>query len=770
MKKILSFLFVIVLSLCMTIAATAATEKNLSSSLGNSLTDEEIEKGFEYALMSGSDASEIAIYGFDADILGTDVVIPETIHGIKVTHIYGGGVFGWKKLTSLTIPDSVTSIGKGAFKKCKKLTSITIGNGVTSIGSCAFDDTAWYNSQPDGDVYAGKVYYRYKGTMPNNTSVSIKDGTKSIVDSAFKGCTGLTSITIPDSVMSIGCYAFKDCTGLTKVSWNAESIKHIWEYYDMFSNAGTSGEGIDVTFGDNVKYIPSYLFYAYEETPKIKTVTIGNSVTSIGDSAFKNCTGLTKINWNAENVEEDFEYDYVFSNAGISGDGIDIVFGDSVKVIPDSAFRKANVKSIIIGNSVTSIGSYAFYGCTGITSITIPDSVTSIGGYAFAGTSWYSSQPDGDVYAGKFYYKYKGTMLANTKVTIKDGTKGIVDSAFRSCTGLTNITIPDGVTSIGDRAFEDCTRLTSITVPDSVTSIGDFAFDQCTRLANITIPNNVTSIGRYAFYGCTGLTSATLGANIKIIRSGTFYGCKGLENVTIPQNVRVISESAFQGCSGMKTMTFESRQISIGNYAFGYDENDIPYEGFTIKGYEHSSAEVYALLNGFDFVSLDKEEHVHFYTVKTYVQPTCLSIGYEVRACSCGDTYTVTLPALGHTDEDNDGICDRCEEKLPDKEEHVHYYTVKTYVQPTCLSIGYEVRACSCGDTYTVTLPALGHTDEDNDGVCDRCEEKLAAQPEEPTEPDTPSDDKNNDNAFVAFFKQIIELLKKLFNLLGKRA
>ena len=362
--------------------------------------------------------------------------------GDSVTSI-GQSVFSdCTGLTSVTIGNSVTSIGQSAFWSCTGLTSVTIPDSVTSIGSSAFYNTAWYNNQSAGLVFAGKVAYKYKGTMPSNTSILLKEGTLGIADSAFEGCTGLTSITIP------------------------------------------------------------------------------NSVTSIGYEAFLGCTGLTSI------------------------------------TIPDS---------------VTSIGGGAFFGCTGLTSITIPDSVTSIGGGAFDNTLWYDDQPDGLVYAGKVAYTYKGTMPSNTSIVLEEGTLCIADYAFEGCTGLTSITIPDSVTSIGSSAFLGCTGLTSVTIGGSVTSIGSSAFRNCTGLTRVTIPDSVTSIGEHAFQNCTGLTSITIGGSVTSIGSTAFYGCKGLTSITIPNSVTSIDSYAFFYCTGLTSIKFNGtieqwNAISKGSY------------------------------------------------------------------------------------------------------------------------------------------------------------------------------------------------------------
>lgn len=162
----------------------------------------------------------------------TNITIPDSVKYIGKQVFYG-----CTGLTSITIPNGVTSIGLDAFHGCTGLTSVTIPNSVTNIGKDAFYNTAWYNNQPDGLVYAGKVAYKYKGTMPSNTSIVLNEGTLGIAGSAFKSCTGLTSVTIPNGVTSIGPQVFFRCSGLTSITfngtreqWNVISKGNQWDY------------------------------------------------------------------------------------------------------------------------------------------------------------------------------------------------------------------------------------------------------------------------------------------------------------------------------------------------------------------------------------------------------------------------------------------------------------------------------------------------------------------------------------------------------------
>ena len=500
----------------------------------------------------------------DCNLIG-DIAIPEMLNGKKVTEIGNFAFSGCDELTSVTIPNSVTSIGDRAFYRCDGLTSITIPDSVTSIG-----------------------------------------------DESFRSCIGLTSVTIGNSVTRFGDWAFGGCDGLTNIYYNAKAVSNylLSSSSNVFYGAGDSGTGVSVVFGNSVENIPAYLFdgcegltsvtignsvtsigeSAFSGCEGLTSVTIGNSVTSIGDSAFNGCNRLTTIYYNAEAVNDLSSWSNVFHNAGSSGTGISVVFGDTVKKIPAWLFHDCGgLTSVTIGNSVTSIGDSAFDGCDGLTSVTIGNSVTSFGNGVFSDCGGLTSVYINDVanwckisFASELsnpLYFAKNLYLNNvlvTNLTISDSVTSIGNFAFSGCDGLTSITIPDSVTSIGDSAFEGCEGLTSVTIGSSVTSIGDSVFEGCEGLTTIYYnakAANVLLSSSDVFYNAgsfgTGI-SVVFGDTVEKIPARLFYDCDRLTSVTIGNSVTSIEDFAFYNCNGLTSVTIESSVTRIGDHAFGY--------------------------------------------------------------------------------------------------------------------------------------------------------------------------------------------------------
>ena len=312
------------------------------------------------------------------------------------------------------------------------------------------------------------------------------------------------------------------------------AVTYRGSYYNSYSNEYSGEVKIpeSVTYSGDTYSVTSIGGNAFYECSSLTSVEIPNSVTSIGISAFWGCSSLT---------------------------------------------------SVEIPNSVTSIGNYAFRFCSNLTSVELPNSMASIGKYAFSGTAWYNNQPDGVIYVGKVLYTYKGTMPANTSITIEDGTVLISPYAFDGCDGLTSVEIPNSVTSIGDYAFQACSSLTSIELPNSVTSIGFGAFAGCSSLTSVEIPNSVTSIGAAAFAYCSSLTSIVVAPNNPkydsrdncnaIIESESNTLIAGCPNTTIPNSVTSIGYGAFGYCSSLTSVVIPNSVTSIGDHAFESCEN-----------------------------------------------------------------------------------------------------------------------------------------------------------------------------------------------------
>ena len=361
---------------------------------------------------------------------------------------------GDKELTSITIPNSVTGIGDYTFSGCSSLTSITIPNSVTSIGYKAFDGCSSLTSVTIPNSITSIGDYTFSGCS-SLTSITIPNSVTSIGRYAFYGCSSLTSITIPNSVTSIEWNAFRDCSGL-------KSVKVSNKYcYDYFKNLGVP----DITFivstpkeyeeaqqlaatklaiDSNSKYASKDGLCLIDNGKLILFIgkdlteyTIPDSVTSIGSGAFKDCSSLKSVkvaNKDCYDYFKDNVANITFYGANASDDGRCLILDGKLE-----RFSAKGVAEYTIPESITSIGDYAFKGCSSLKSITIPNSVTSIGGGAFEG-----------------------------------------------CRSLTSITIPNGVTEIGNSVFNGCSSLTSITIPNSVTGIGRYAFARCSGLTSIT--------------------------------------------------------------------------------------------------------------------------------------------------------------------------------------------------------------------------------------------------------------------------------------------
>lgn len=425
------------------------------------------------------------------------VTIPST-----VTTIQDYAFNNCSRLESITLPNSVTSIGFRAFENCYNLKSAVIGNNVTSMGSYAF------------------------ASCTKLSSVKIGSKLTTLNDYAFYNCYSLTSIVIPGNIKTIGTDAFAYCSSLKNVTLSSGVT-------DIYSRAFIYTAIQSLVIPDSVKTIGTYAFYY---TP-ISRLTLGTGVTTINSYAFAN-SRIAKLVI-PDNVK--YIYSYAFEGCHYLDE---VVIGDGVERVYSYTFKNCeNLKTIQLGSNVKTLEYYCF-SYTGLTSIVIPDTVTTIGEGIFTGCK------------------------NLTSVTVGKGVSYIPSRFLYGCTSVKTVVLSEGLEEIYEYAFNNCTALENIIIPSTVTMIGSYAFYNCTSLEEIKIPENVTIINGYVFYKCTSLKGLELGSRLISIGNNAFAYCSSLKNVVIPDSVYSIGSNAFQYCFGIENVDLGEGLNKIGNYAF----------------------------------------------------------------------------------------------------------------------------------------------------------------------------------------------------------
>lgn len=561
------------------------------------------------------------------------VVIPETYNNLPVKEIaptsFGEG------LKSITIPKSITTIGKNAFLWCFDLETLYIK-----------DLTSWCNisfgSVSSNPMFCVNNFYVGDELV---TDLVIPNTVNTIKAVAFYGASNITSVTIPDSVTYIGTSAFGDCEGLTNLNVS-DSVTYVGN--NAFLNApietvmgpsvvcntikNSNLKTVVITGGEVISE------NAFANCENLTSITFGSNITSIGTDAFLGCNKLTNVNYTGT-IENWVETKFGNANSNPFTNINDLYINNTLVTevnisnaskIKSYAFVNCNsLKSVNFGESVLNIEHYAFTNCPNLESAIISNNINNIYADSFNKCSnLHYTEYENANYLGNDTNPYLILCrIPNLKITsckIHVDTRIIMEYSFFDCNSLVRVNIPDSVISIGNYAFANCKQLSEVSFNDNLKHLGDnifvncnnlkgvnkngvyylesrdnmyfllfkaksnvtnciieqnckfiydSAFMNCSDLTSVTIPDSVIGIGIKAFYFCDKLTSINIPDKVTEIKEQTFYACYNLSSVTIGKGVSSIGGRAFWHCINLTSITIPDNVVLIDAYAFEKCEN-----------------------------------------------------------------------------------------------------------------------------------------------------------------------------------------------------
>lgn len=514
-------------------------------------------EGIIYEL--AEDGASYVVKGYNIGI-DPEVVIPARYNGLPVTEIGDRGFYE-ARITSVSIPGSVTRIGESAFDGCMSLITVNIEKGVTVIEDSAF-------------TYCFEL-----------SEIALPDGVTSIGNSVFRLCRNLEKISIPDSITHIGGAVFGECDKLryneygggkylgnednpyavfVRVSSSDVTSLKLHSATVMIGTSAFSNQIKELTIPYNVRVIDDRAFSG----SYIKNIVLPDSVVRIGDGAFSNCAVLEQVYIPAgvETIGQS-----IFSNSGniktITVDEKNEKYYSEGKCIISKGDKIiiSGTANSVIPTDVVGIGDYAFAN-TGFarSKFTIPSHIKSVGARAFLGNNLYELTVPGGVVIGEYAFSRCSNL---TSVTFQEDAKEISSGMFSECSSLKSISIPGTIEVIGDRAFSACTKLESVVLSHGIKSIGEEAFYWCRALKKIKIHASVTELGERVFEECDGLTEAEILCTEASL-CGTFLGCDYLKTVTFSDGLKAIGENAFSGCWSLKSVKIPESVEKIGEKAF----------------------------------------------------------------------------------------------------------------------------------------------------------------------------------------------------------